>query len=74
MTRLRAMAPLFVAALLATIAVVTVTDAGCDDPGRYELSAGGYELVGGCVAPGDIVVPQPAPLPPATDQTAPSKG
>jgi hypothetical protein len=56
--------------------VVTVKSAGCDDPGRYELVAGGYELVGGCIAPGDIVVPEPAPVPtplPAVDR-APAKG
>jgi hypothetical protein len=75
MTRLRAIAPLFVAAVLTAIAVVTVQSAGCDDPGRYELVAGGYELVGGCIAPGDIVVPDPAPKPaPPTDATAPAKG
>jgi hypothetical protein len=64
MTRLRAIAPLLVAAVLTAIAVVTVKSAGCDDPGRYELVAGGYELVGGCIAPGDIVVPEPSPIPP----------
>ncbi len=75
MTRLRAIAPLFVAAVLTAIAVVTVQSAGCDDPGRYELVAGGYELVGGCIAPGDIVVPAPAPKPVhPTDATAPAKG
>ena len=37
MTRLRAIAPLLVAAVLTAIAVVTVKSAGCDDPGRYEL-------------------------------------
>ena len=75
MTRLRTIAPLFVAAVLTAIAVVTVQSAGCDDPGRYELVAGGYELVGGCIAPGDIVVPAPTPKPPhPTDATAPAKG
>jgi hypothetical protein len=75
MTRLRAMAPLLVAAVLTAIAVFTVNGAGCDDPGRYELVAGEYRLVGGCIAPGDIVVPdpKPAPLPPAVP-TAPAKG
>jgi hypothetical protein len=75
MTRLRAIAPLLVAAVLTAIAVFTVKSAGCDDPGRYELVAGGYQLVGGCIAPGDLVVPEPAPitpLPPAG--TAPAKG
>jgi hypothetical protein len=71
MTRLRAMAPLLVAAVLAAIAVVTVEGAGCDDPGHYEVSAGGYELVGGCIAPGDIVVPHPAPQDPAATIPSP---
>lgn len=75
MTQLRAIAPLLVAAVLAAIAVVTVKGAGCDDPGHYEPVAGGYELIGGCVAPGDIVVPHPTPLAPdATDPAAPAKG
>ena len=63
MTRLRTMAPLIVAAALAAVAVLTVQQAGCDEPGRYELGAHGYELVGGCLAPGDLVVPEPAPQP-----------
>jgi hypothetical protein len=75
MTRLRAMAPLLVAAALAAIAVATVQGAGCDDPGRYELGSNGYELVGGCIAPGDIVVPEPAPKPPVvSDPTLPARG
>lgn len=66
MTRLRSIAPLVVAALLAAVAIATVQQAGCDEPGRYELGALGYELVGGCIAPGDLVVPAaPAPVPPA---------
>jgi hypothetical protein len=74
MTRLRAMAPLFVAAVLAAVAVATVEGAGCDDPGRYELNADGYELVGGCIAPGDLVVPEPAQEPPTTaDLDTPAK-
>jgi hypothetical protein len=74
MTRLRAIAPLLVAAVLTAIAVVTVQSAGCDEPGRYELVAGTYELVGGCIAPGDLVVPEPAPVSPlpAADR-APAK-
>jgi len=64
MTRLRAIAPLLVAAVLTAIAVVTVKSAGCDDPGHYELVGGGYQLVGGCIAPGDILVPEPAPVTP----------
>ncbi|WP_219419215.1 hypothetical protein [Pseudonocardia nigra] len=75
MTRLRAMAPLLVAAALAGVATVTVQNAGCDEPGRYELRADGYELVGGCIAPGDIVVPDPAPLPGTSPEPGtPAKG
>ncbi|MHA6796653.1 hypothetical protein ACVGVM_24535 [Pseudonocardia bannensis] len=69
MTRLRAVVPLLGAAVLAVIAVVTVREAGCDDPGRYVLRGGGYELVGGCIAPGDIVLPEPPATPPP-DSTA----
>jgi hypothetical protein len=67
MTRLRGVAPLLVAAVLAGAAVVTVQHAGCNDPGHYVLAADGYVLVGGCIAPGDIVVPEPTPRPPALD-------
>jgi hypothetical protein len=58
-----------IAAALATIAVVTVEQAGCDDPGHYVLDAQGYELVGGCVEPGDIRVTPGVPAAPAA--TAP---
>jgi hypothetical protein len=72
MTRVRDIAPLVVAAALAVGAVVAVRTAGCDDPGRYELRSWGYELVGGCIAPGDIVVhaPVPAPKPAENGPTA----
>jgi hypothetical protein len=74
MTRLRAIAPLIVAATLAAVAVLTVQRAGCDEPGHYELGARGYELVGGCIAPGDLVVPEPAPKPiPPRDTGTPAK-
>jgi hypothetical protein len=74
MTQVRAIAPLLVAAVLAAIAVFTVASAGCDDPGRYELVAGGYQLIGGCLAPGDIVVPHPTPQEAdVTNPSAPSK-
>jgi hypothetical protein len=74
MTRLRAIAPILVAAVLAAIAVATVDSAGCDDPGRYELGPGGYQLVGGCIAPGDLVVPVPAtPAPAPNAAEAPAK-
>jgi len=74
MTRVRAVAPLLAAAALTVVAVLTALRAGCDDPGRYEPRGSGYELVGGCVAPGDIVVPQPAPPGPAVELDAPARG
>lgn len=50
-------ATLAAAALLTGAAVVTVAEAECDDPGRYVQQAdGGYELVGGCLEPGDLPV------------------
>ncbi|WP_214403240.1 hypothetical protein [Pseudonocardia lacus] len=75
MTRLRAIAPLLVAAALTAVAFVTAKGAGCDDPGRYELQGESYVLIGGCVAPGDLVVPDPAPpARPADAADAPAKG
>lgn len=65
MMALRALVPLLAAGVLTLLAVLTVHSAGCDDPGRYELRGTGYELVGGCIAPGDVLVPAPAPAPPA---------
>lgn len=47
---------LVAAALLSGAAAYTVHQAGCQDPGRYELRKHGYELVGGCVEPGDLPV------------------
>lgn len=50
-------ATLAAAALLGGAAVFTVAQAECDDPGRYvQQSGGGYELVGGCLEPGDLPV------------------
>lgn len=70
-TSLRAAAPLLAAAALTGVALLTVTQAGCDDPGRFVAHDGGYELVGSCVAPGDLVVPGPAPdADPASDPDA----
>jgi hypothetical protein len=75
MTRLRAIAPLLVAAALAAVAVATAQGAGCDDPGRYELGPHGYELVGGCIAPGDLMVPDPVPpAEPGQADEAPARG
>jgi hypothetical protein len=53
-------ATMAVAALLTGAAVFTVAQAECDDPGRYVYRNGGYELVGGCLEPGDLPV-GPAP-------------
>lgn len=64
MTRMRVFAPLLAAAALAAVAVVTVREAGCDEPGYYAPIDGGYELVGGCLAAGDLLVADPvAPAP-----------
>ncbi len=73
MTRLRLLAPLLAAAALTAMAVATVRGAGCDDPGYYALVDGGYELVGGCVAAGDLLVPT-APAEPPAEVGAPAKG
>ncbi|MGQ0481407.1 MAG: hypothetical protein ACT4O0_10335 [Pseudonocardia sp.] len=54
-----------VAGVLATIAVITVEQAGCDDPGHYVVGARGYELIGGCVEPGDLPVSPSGPWAPA---------
>ncbi|WP_064742906.1 hypothetical protein [Pseudonocardia spinosispora] len=67
---------LVVAAAMATIALITVQRAGCEDPGRYVPTASGYELVGGCVEPGDLTIgtdvePAPAPTPPRPDDHLP---
>lgn len=74
MSRVRAVAPLLAAVALTVVAVVTVRGAGCDDPGHYESRAEGYELVGGCVAQGDIVVLNPVPPTPSADPDLPSRG
>ncbi|GAA2853732.1 hypothetical protein GCM10010472_08720 [Pseudonocardia halophobica] len=60
----RAAVPLLAAAVLGTLAIVTVEQAGCADPGHYVAVPGGYELVGGCLSPDDLVVPA-APAAPA---------
>lgn len=73
MTRVRLVAPLLAAAALAAVAVGTVRNAGCEDPGYYALVDGGYELVGGCVAAGDLLVPGPPPTEPV-DGVAADRG
>jgi hypothetical protein len=60
-----------VAAALATIALVTVEQAGCHDPGHYVVGAEGYELVGGCLEPGDLQVSPVTPPPVATSAPDP---
>jgi hypothetical protein len=74
MSRVRALAPILAAAALTVVAVLTVRGAGCDDPGRYELRGAGYELVGGCLAPGDFVVPEPKPTTPTVELDRPARG
>ena len=67
----RAAVPLLAAAVLGGIAVATVEQAGCTDPGHYVAApGGGYTLVGGCFDPADLMVPdvpgptsEPAPVP-----------
>ncbi len=61
-----------VAAGLVTGATVAVQSAGCDDPGRYVLRHGGYELVGGCLEPGDLPVPPLAPAPTPSSRPDPA--
>lgn len=73
MTRVRTVAPLLVATVLAGVAVLTVANAGCADPGRYVAVPGGYELVGGCLNADDLIVPAPAPARTA-DDAAPTRG
>ena len=59
---------LIVAAAMATIALITVQRAGCTDPGHYVARGSGYELVGGCVAPGDLpVIPEQQAVSPEPD-------
>jgi len=72
--RVRAVAPLLVATVLTVMAVLTVRGAGCEDPGRYEPRPGGYELVGGCIAPGDMVVPHRRPTEAPVDLDRPARG
>lgn len=64
---------LAVAAGLIGAAFLTVQHAGCDDPGHFVTRAGVVELVGGCVAAGDLVVPG-APAGPATTTAPPAQG
>lgn len=60
---LRAAGPALAALALTGVALATVTRAGCDDPGRFVAHDDGYELIGGCVAKGDLVIPEPATVP-----------
>jgi hypothetical protein len=71
-TRWSVVVSLVVALAMATIAFVTVHQAGCHDPGRYLARPGGYELVGGCLEPDDLPVAPPAPAPATSpDATTP---
>lgn len=72
-SRLRAVAPLLVATVLTLVAVFAVQHAACTDPGRYVALGGDrYVLVGGCIAPNDIVVPARPPVS-ADDAEAPTR-
>ncbi|HVK25271.1 MAG TPA: hypothetical protein VM677_28265 [Actinokineospora sp.] len=53
------------AAALAGVAVLTVNNAACADPGHYVSHGTEIELVGGCVNPADLV--------PAPTQDTPAK-
>ena len=58
------------AVMLAGVAVFTVHQAGCADPGRYiQRDDGQVELVGSCVDPEHL---PPAPDEPANDEVAPA--
>ena len=49
-------ASLAAAGLLTGAAVYTVHRAGCEDPGRYVRIGETFELVGGCLEPGDLPI------------------
>lgn len=74
MVRLRSFAPLVTAAALMAAAFVAAANSGCADPGRIERTPQGYQLIGGCVAPGDMVVPSAVPEPPTAPVGEPAKG
>lgn len=74
MVRVRSIAPLVAAVALMAAAFATAANAGCSDPGRIELTGQGYELVGGCVAEGDFVVPGGATPAPSVPAGEPAKG
>jgi hypothetical protein len=69
-TRWSVVVSLLVAVAMATIAFITVHQAGCPDPGRYIVRDDGYELVGGCLEPTDLPIsPDFTPAPPTTSDT-----
>ncbi|WP_037068958.1 hypothetical protein [Pseudonocardia acaciae] len=71
-TRWSVAVSLLVAAAMATIAFITVQQAGCHNPGHYVARGDGYELVGGCIEPDDLpVAPDPTPTAPASDARSP---
>jgi hypothetical protein len=71
---LRSAVPLVAAAALMAGAFAAAANAGCADPGRIERTGDGYQLVGGCVAPGDIVVPANTTAQPTVPLGEPAKG
>jgi hypothetical protein len=71
-TRWSVVVSLLVAAAMATIAFLTVHQAGCHDPGRYLARDDGYELVGGCIEANDLpIAPEITPVPPSPDVRSP---
>ncbi len=63
-------ATLAAAAVLAGSAVVTADRAGCDEPGRWIVTAGSVELVGGCLDSADLPV-APPPTRPGPERSVP---
>lgn len=64
-----------VSGLLIGAAFFTVEHAGCSDPGHYVIRADGVvELVGGCIAAGDLVVPGRPETPSTPVAVVPEQG
>ncbi len=65
-------ASLLVALAFTAVALIAVLQAGCSEPGYYVARPDGYELVGGCLEPGDLAVPPEHPVP--TKPGSPNRG
>ena len=74
LARLGFVAPLVVAAALTGAAVFTVSEAGCDDPGRLVPTQHGPVLVGGFKLPGLVTPGHSAPYGSADDEAAARRG